>query len=130
MPDRQVIEWDKDNIDALKFMTIDCLAIGMLTCTKRAFDFLANARKTKIIIENRQMVAVAGAGGDLGGRIVTALIARGATVRPLIRSGLASDDCSRIASGGATVVAADPADGRALPAPWKVRTASCRPSAD
>ena len=26
MPDRQVIEWDKDDIDALKFMKVDCLA--------------------------------------------------------------------------------------------------------
>ena len=44
MPDRQVIEWDKDDIDALKFMKVDCLALGMLTCMKRAFDFL---RETK-----------------------------------------------------------------------------------
>ena len=41
MPDRQVIEWDKDDIDALKFMKVDCLALGMLTCMKRAFNFLA-----------------------------------------------------------------------------------------
>ena len=44
MPDRQVIEWDKDDIDALKFMKVDCLALGMLTCMKRAFDFLAEAK--------------------------------------------------------------------------------------
>jgi len=40
MVDRQVIEWDKDDIDSLKFMKVDCLALGMLTCMKRAFDFL------------------------------------------------------------------------------------------
>lgn len=40
MPDRQVIEWDKDDIDALKFMKVDCLVLGMLTCMKRAFEFL------------------------------------------------------------------------------------------
>jgi error-prone DNA polymerase len=44
MPDRQVIEWDKDDIDSLKFMKVDCLALGMLTCMKRAFDFLAEAK--------------------------------------------------------------------------------------
>jgi error-prone DNA polymerase len=44
MPDRQVIEWDKDDIDALKFMKVDCLALGMLTCMKRAFNFLAEAK--------------------------------------------------------------------------------------
>jgi error-prone DNA polymerase len=41
MVDRQVIEWDKGDIDALRFMKVDVLALGMLTCMKRAFDFLA-----------------------------------------------------------------------------------------
>jgi error-prone DNA polymerase len=42
MPDRQVIEWDKDDIDILKFMKVDCLALGMLSCMKRGFDLLAD----------------------------------------------------------------------------------------
>jgi error-prone DNA polymerase len=41
MKDRQVIEWDKDDIDALKFMKVDVLALGMLSCMKRGFDLLA-----------------------------------------------------------------------------------------
>ncbi|NKJ40244.1 error-prone DNA polymerase [Rhizobium sp. SG570] len=41
MPDRQVIEWDKDDIDILKFMKVDCLALGMLSCMKRGFNLLA-----------------------------------------------------------------------------------------
>ncbi|MEY9625049.1 error-prone DNA polymerase [Sinorhizobium fredii] len=41
MIDRQVIEWDKDDIDILKFMKVDCLALGMLSCMKRGFDLLA-----------------------------------------------------------------------------------------
>jgi len=41
MDNRQVIEWDKDDIDALKFMKVDCLALGMLSCMKGAFDLLA-----------------------------------------------------------------------------------------
>ena len=41
MVDRQVIEWDKDDIDVLKFMKADCLALGMLSCMKRGFDLLA-----------------------------------------------------------------------------------------
>jgi error-prone DNA polymerase len=41
MENRQVIEWDKDDIDTLKFMKVDCLALGMLSCMKRAFDLLA-----------------------------------------------------------------------------------------
>ncbi|GAJ96044.1 error-prone DNA polymerase [Rhizobium rhizogenes] len=41
MAERQVIEWDKDDIDILKFMKVDCLALGMLSCMKRGFDLLA-----------------------------------------------------------------------------------------
>jgi len=41
MDNRQVIEWDKDDIDALKFMKVDCLALGMLSCMQRGFDLLA-----------------------------------------------------------------------------------------
>ena len=40
MDDRQVIEWDKDDIDALKFMKVDCLALGMLSCMQRGFLLL------------------------------------------------------------------------------------------
>ncbi|MBY6240505.1 error-prone DNA polymerase [Methylosinus sp. Sm6] len=39
---RQVIEWDKDAIDALKFMKVDVLALGMLSCMKRGLDMLAD----------------------------------------------------------------------------------------
>jgi error-prone DNA polymerase len=40
MEDRQVIEWDKDDIEALKFMKVDVLALGMLTCMKKGLDLL------------------------------------------------------------------------------------------
>jgi error-prone DNA polymerase len=42
MDGRQIIEWDKDDIDVLKFMKVDCLALGMLTCLKRGLDLLAD----------------------------------------------------------------------------------------
>ncbi len=37
MPDRSVIQWDKDDIDALKLMKVDVLALGMLSCLRRSF---------------------------------------------------------------------------------------------
>lgn len=40
MPDRFMIEWDKDDLDTLKILKIDVLALGMLTCIARAFDLL------------------------------------------------------------------------------------------
>jgi error-prone DNA polymerase len=38
MEDRTCIEWNKDDIDALGFMKVDLLALGMLTCIRKAFD--------------------------------------------------------------------------------------------
>ncbi len=40
MEDRTFIEWDKDDIDELKLMKVDVLALGMLTCISRAFDMM------------------------------------------------------------------------------------------
>ncbi|RYD56378.1 MAG: DNA polymerase III subunit alpha [Sphingobacteriales bacterium] len=38
MEDRTCIEWNKDDVEALGFLKVDVLALGMLTCIKKAFD--------------------------------------------------------------------------------------------
>jgi len=40
MDDRTFIEWDKDDIDALGLMKVDVLALGMLTCIRKAFEMM------------------------------------------------------------------------------------------
>ena len=40
MPGRTVLEWDKDDIDALGMLKVDLLALGMLSCLRRGFDLL------------------------------------------------------------------------------------------
>ncbi len=40
MPGRYMIEWDKDDLDTLKLLKIDILALGMLTCLRKAFDLM------------------------------------------------------------------------------------------
>ena len=40
MPDRTIIEWDKNDIDVMGMMKIDVLALGMLTCVRKSFDML------------------------------------------------------------------------------------------
>lgn len=40
MADRTVLEWDKDDIDALGMLKMDVLALGMLTCLRKSFDLL------------------------------------------------------------------------------------------
>jgi len=42
MENRTVIEWDKDDIDALGILKVDVLALGMLTCMRKGFDLLAS----------------------------------------------------------------------------------------
>ena len=41
MPDRTVIEWDKDDLEALGILKVDVLGLGMLSCLRRGFDLLA-----------------------------------------------------------------------------------------
>ncbi|MBB4122519.1 error-prone DNA polymerase [Martelella radicis] len=41
MEDRTVIEWDKDDIDALQILKVDVLSLGMLTCLQKSFDLLS-----------------------------------------------------------------------------------------
>jgi len=40
MDGRTVIEWNKDDLDALDMLKIDVLALGMLTCIRKALDLL------------------------------------------------------------------------------------------
>ena len=40
MAGRTTIEWDKDDLDALGLLKVDVLALGMLSCIRRAFDLL------------------------------------------------------------------------------------------
>ena len=41
MDGRTVIEWDKDDIDALGILKVDILSLGMLTCIRKAFELLS-----------------------------------------------------------------------------------------
>ncbi|QJE73681.1 error-prone DNA polymerase [Aerophototrophica crusticola] len=40
MEGRTNIEWDKDDIEALNLLKVDVLALGMLTCIRKAFDLI------------------------------------------------------------------------------------------
>ena len=44
MADRTVIEWDKDDVDAMGMLKVDCLALGMLSCIRRAIDLVNEDR--------------------------------------------------------------------------------------
>lgn len=40
MPDRTIIQWDKDDLDTMRMLKVDCLALGMLTCLRKCFGLL------------------------------------------------------------------------------------------
>jgi error-prone DNA polymerase len=46
MDARTVIQWDKDDLDALGLLKIDVLALGMLSCIRRALDHVTTFRKS------------------------------------------------------------------------------------
>ncbi len=54
MVDRQIIEWDKDDIDSLKFMKVDVLGLGMLGCMNRAFNMLEETKGVQIGLADLQ----------------------------------------------------------------------------
>jgi error-prone DNA polymerase len=44
MPDRTVIQWDKDDLDAMGLLKVDVLALGMLTAIQRALSLISQQR--------------------------------------------------------------------------------------
>jgi len=51
MEDRTHVEWDKDDLDALHMMKVDVLALGMLSCIRRALDFIADKYGTRYTLD-------------------------------------------------------------------------------
>ena len=44
MAERNVIQWDKDDLDAMGLLKIDVLALGMLSAIRRALDLIGMRR--------------------------------------------------------------------------------------
>ncbi len=52
MNGRTVIEWDKNDLDALGILKIDILALGMLTCIRKTFEIIERHHSTKLTLAN------------------------------------------------------------------------------
>jgi error-prone DNA polymerase len=50
MAERSVIQWDKDDIDALGLMKVDVLALGMLSAIRRALDLIGQRRAARFTL--------------------------------------------------------------------------------
>ena len=52
MADRTVLQWDKDDLDALGLLKVDVLALGMLSCIRRSLDFISAFRGTHMRLQD------------------------------------------------------------------------------
>ena len=52
MAGRTVIEWDKDDIDALGILKVDILSLGMLTCIRKAFELLKTHEHESLTLDS------------------------------------------------------------------------------
>ena len=50
MDDRTIIQWDKDDLETMKLLKVDCLALGMLTCIRKAVELVEKHRGYRIDI--------------------------------------------------------------------------------
>lgn len=44
MDERTIIQWDKDDLETMGLLKVDCLALGMLTCIRKALDLVEQHR--------------------------------------------------------------------------------------
>ena len=71
MPDRTIIQWDKDDLDSLGLLKVDCLALGMLTCLRKSLDLLRRHHRRDLTLatipsEDPQTYAMLGQADTIG----------------------------------------------------------------
>lgn len=52
MPDRTVIQWEKDDLESLGLLKIDVLALGMLTAIRKCLDLVSNYSKQPLTVQS------------------------------------------------------------------------------
>nr|WP_228114620.1 error-prone DNA polymerase [Stenotrophomonas sp. MYb238] len=48
MDGRTIIQWDKDDLETMKLLKVDCLALGMLTCIRKALELVERHRGHRV----------------------------------------------------------------------------------
>jgi error-prone DNA polymerase len=52
MPERSIIQWDKDDLDAMGLLKVDVLALGMLSAIRRCLDLISVQRGTPFLMQD------------------------------------------------------------------------------
>ena len=66
MDKRTFIEWDKNDIDALRIMKVDVLALGMLTCIRKALNLVGLERMADIPEDDKDVYGMLSRGDSVG----------------------------------------------------------------
>ncbi|HEX7323971.1 MAG TPA: error-prone DNA polymerase, partial [Rhodanobacteraceae bacterium] len=71
MVDRTIIQWDKDDLDSLGLLKVDCLALGMLTALRKCMDLLRQQHRRDLTLatipaEDAQTYAMLGKADTVG----------------------------------------------------------------
>ena len=66
MPERTIIQWDKDDLSSLGLLKVDCLALGILTAIRRCFDLVEKSIDEGLGLREQGLVR-AGADADVTG---------------------------------------------------------------
>jgi len=52
MPDRSIVQWDKDDLDAMGLLKVDILALGMLSALHRCLDLAGDRRGKPLLMQD------------------------------------------------------------------------------
>lgn len=71
MPDRSIVQWDKNDLDSLGFTRVDILGLGILTCIRKTFELLENIYGVHLTLatipaEDPKVYEMCGRGETLG----------------------------------------------------------------
>ncbi len=80
MEDRTVIEWDKNDIDELGILKVDCLSLGMLTAIRKTFHLIESVGGPSLTVKGVRKTDEYGNGQAPEAKAIYAMLQRADTV--------------------------------------------------
>jgi hypothetical protein len=77
MPERTIIQWDKDDLETMRLLKVDCLALGMLTCIRKCLHLLRDSGRRDMSLAD---LAATDRADDASARQTYAMICRADTI--------------------------------------------------
>ena len=77
MPERSIIQWDKDDLETMRLLKVDCLALGMLTCIRKCLHLLRDSGRRDLTLAD---IAATDRADDASARQTYDMICRADTI--------------------------------------------------